>query len=285
MPTRLAAVVALAVASVGCAPTLVINRRAPPLVDPATTRRLGLEVEMDLGRQAQTSVLATVFVGQVSVPLDAKGNLEEAFARRLPEVGIALCPQAPCPDADATLRAFVIESTVAPHAGKNGELRSRADLRVRVELQRRDGTLAVSRVLSSWRSGDLLEAGRLMPQAADGIATELTRIFQPRHYAIELPLEDGGPLGPGVKRLLANDPGGAEQVFRGVLQAEPNNAGAWYDLGVCAELAGDWTRAAEAYRSAVGLEKKGAYLDALGRAESELRVLQNQGQPPRPIPQ
>lgn len=276
---RLVAFALVAVASFGCAPTLVINRHAPPLVDPATTRRLGLEVGMDLKRQAQGAVMATVFVGQLSVPVDAEGNVRDAFARRLPEVGIGLCPQGPCADADATIHAFVVESKLAPTTGKNGALMARADLVVRVEIRRKDGRLAASRVLSSWRTGDILDPGRLMPAAADGIASELVRVFQPRHYSRELPLEDSGALKAGVERLLTNDPAGAEQAFRAVLQSEPTNAAAWYDLGVCGELSGEWTKAAEAYRSAVGLSKKGLYVDALGRAESEVRVLENQAAP------
>ena len=97
-----------------------LTRTAPPIIDPAVVRKVGPELPGDMGRQVQTSVLATLIAGQLNGPFDAGANLREAFARRVPEVGVQVCPETPCPDADATLRAFVTESTVSPQSDKHG---------------------------------------------------------------------------------------------------------------------------------------------------------------------
>ena len=66
---------------------------------------------------------------------------------------------------------------------------------------------------------------------------------------------DGGASGawPALEFGLA----GAEAEFTRLTQANPEDAAAWYDLGVIRELQGNEELALDAYRRAVGLRDEG----------------------------
>lgn len=264
---------ALTALLVGCAPTLHVTKNLPPLVDPAVFRVVATDVKANIRRQTESSVMAAVLVGQVNVPLDPEKDVREAFARHLPLVNVRVCPGFPCPEADATVNAFVTESVVGPETQKNGSVVMRARLVVNVDVVARDGRRLASRVLSSRRSTtNLFQAGDLMPQCADGVAGELTKNFLPRRYTRELTLEDGGPLDPGVNKLLTGNAQGAQRDFEAIVAANPNDAKGWYDLGVAGEVQGDWALAVKGYRGAAERNRKDLYFSALSRAEEELQA-------------
>ncbi len=252
-----------------CAPTLYLHRNLPPLADPAAVQQVEVTTRSDLGRQAGTAVMSTVMLGRVDVPISVEGLVRDEVARQLPGVGVQVCAQSPCPQTPSVLNAYIVESTVGPQVDSKGVTTLRAKLTVRFEIVGRDGRRFLDRAWSDGRSAGVLYADRLMPDASRDVVGHLARAFLPRQYTVAIPLEDGGPLDPGVNKLLAGDAQGARADFEALVASPEGSAAAWYDLGVCGEVQGDWQLAVRGYRGAAERLRKDLYLEALQKAEPE----------------
>ena len=264
---RRAPLVAL-VAFSGCAPSLYVTRWAAPEASLGSVRQLGITVNVSAKHQVTNALVTGLFMGQITVPSDPAPLLQRHLAQRLPEVGVTVCPAAPC--GDATLAVDVHESSVGGGPTEHGDLRVDARLGVRIRVTAHDG-----RELMAWRydehAWDRVDAAdQVLERAADGIAVQLVRTLLPRQVRERIPLEDAGPLGQGVKLLLGGDTDGAERYFLELAQRQPDLAGVFYDLGVIAEVRGDYARAASFHRQAIQRDAKRMYFDAAESAERKV---------------
>ena len=69
--------------------------------------------------------------------------------------------------------------------------------------------------------------------------------------------------------LLSGDLDGAERWFTELTLKNPDLAGAYYDLGLVAEVRGDYRRAAALHRTAAQKHATQRYLDAAESAERD----------------
>lgn len=265
--TRAAPSVAL-LALTGCAPSLYVTRWAAPEASLGAVRVLGITVDTSAKHQVTNALVTGLFTGQLTVPSDPAPLLQRHLAQRLPEVGVTVCPSVPC--GDATLAVEVRESSVGGGPTKNGDLRVDARLAVRVRVTARDGA-----ELLAWRydehAWDRMDAAdQVLERAADGIALQLVRTLSPRQVRERIPLEDAGPLQQGVKLLLGGDTDGAERYLLELAQQQPGLAGVFYDLGVIAEVRGDYARAASFHRQALQRDARRLYFDAAESAERKV---------------
>lgn len=67
-------------------------------------------------------------------------------------------------------------------------------------------------------------------------------------------------LRSGVAALEQDDPEGAAAMFRGVLEHDPDNVSATYDLALCADRMGNYHDAREGYLATLRLDR--SYADA-----------------------
>jgi tetratricopeptide (TPR) repeat protein len=184
-------------------------------------------------------------------------------------------PGAGC-QAHALVQAKISDTSVSPQlAGKNLlHAMSEVIVQATVEIDVLDPT---GKRLSSRRyfgsvNGNVLQTP-IEPLKARAVAAATRRFlgkFLPRQLDMELVVETGGLLEPGIERALSGDLGGAETEFNGLTQKDPDHAAAWYDLGVIRELSGDDERALEAYRRAAGLRGKSHYRQAVNHLERRM---------------
>ena len=134
------------------------------------------------------------------------------------------------------------------------------------------------------RTGRVEEAPLLVRASADAIANSFARTLLPGTAKSTLPLEDGGPLSPGVNMLLSSNWTGAIGYFTVLTQQQPDLSGAWYDLGVAYEANGDWAQALAAYEQAAARDRKRTYLDAVSAARRMAPAQPTVAPAPVPIP-
>lgn len=247
---------------------------------------LGLVAVLGLGcqttlRQARELPPALVLTGP-TIGLEATGPFREAALEQL-EAGLARygqtvrCDVGAC-QAATVVRARVLDTTVTPRLAGRNFLRAATDVVVK-------GTVAVEAFTGA---GQPLGSGQYVGSVASNMLTapvELTRAravqaavrrflrtLLPRRLDIELAVETGGDLTPGVERALAGDLPGAEAAFTQLTTADPTHARAWYNLGVIRELSGDEERALDAYRTAYGLRGSSLYRAAVEQLERRLNA-------------
>ncbi|MER2561026.1 MAG: hypothetical protein ABTQ32_09920 [Myxococcaceae bacterium] len=174
------------------------------------------------------------------------------------------------------VRAKVIDTSVSPRVIAPNLLRAMTDVIVQATVDI-DALDAAGQTLSSKRyfgsiTGNVLQTPTqvLEAQAVQIATRRFLRKLLPRSLNIELAVETGGALDPGVDRALSGDLAGADAEFTKLTQAEPKNAAAWYDLGVVAELQGDEDRALSAYKTAHELRNASLYRDAVRHLEARL---------------
>lgn len=275
MTTPLRAACALAACALaGCAPTLQLTRPALPEASLVPLRALSVDVTTKMGKAVETSVLTGLVLGEIPVPVPMHAALRTALVETLEGLGFQVCPAAPC--GEGALTAVLTESAVSTQFTRSGP-EAHARITARIQARHQDGRKLYDFTFWARRSGSPQEAGALVKGCADGIAARMRATLLPRTETVSLPLEDGGPLGPGVELLLAHDLNGALAFFGDLTRRQPDLAGAWYDLGVAWEAAGDWAQALAAYEQAVARQRKSAYVDALEALRLRL--------PPPPPPQ
>lgn len=245
-------VVLLAVVATGCAPGLLITRRAPPEVDPgATVRRLAILPEGD----------------PAVLPLVVR-ELEQALPAGGTYTVIALCGEQPCGPFDAWVRANAAPVTVAPPEPGKSSKETHVTAKVSFALIRGDGAIVNQRTHTVEKSGEVKEKvtiASLTESAVHELVENYARLLVPRSVQESIELDDAGPLKAPVKRATDGDLDGAAKDLEALLVASPNLAGAHYDLGVIAEVKGDFAQAEQRYGRAVALEpKKDLYVNALG---------------------
>lgn len=275
---RLLPAVLLLVLAVGCAPALHLTRPTPPQGNFGNVRTLSVTVSTDMGRAVESSVVTGLMMGEIPVPIAVDGVVKERLSLRLEQLGYAVCPAAPCGEGEMTVR--LLESAVNPELTSSG-LRSNVRLKARVKVKQLDGQEPYDFTFWDRRSGRVEEAPLLVRNSAESIAASFAATLMPGRQASTLPLEDGGPLRPGVNMLLSDNWDGAIAYFTQLTQQQPDLSGAWYDLGVAWEAYGDWAQALSAYEQAAARDRKRSYIDAV---DSARRMAPARTAAPVPVP-
>lgn len=250
-----------------------------------TARPLLLIVTVSLGAGCQTTLRqvrdlppALTLQGP-TIGVEASGPFREAALQQL-EVGLAQHGQpvrcdAPCPG-QTVVRAKVIDTSVTPRVVSSNLVRAMTDVIVQATVDI-DALDAAGQALSSRRyfgsiTGNVLQSpvDALKAEAVQIATRRFLRKLLPRTLDIELAVETGGDLEPGVERALSGDLAGASAEFTRLTQANGEHAAAWYNLGVVSELSGDEDRALAAYRTAQGLRNKSLYREAVHHLESRM---------------
>lgn len=261
--TRLA-VLALAVGLTGCAATTLRARRdEPPLLTLPSTF-VALEVQDCPEKDALAQVLPAAVTGT--------GTYQ-----------VVDCPVGPTCNAGVTLRAVVTERLIAPRGDLPDELTLQAvvDKAAEVKVTTKVtvtgwdvfGNKLFGRVYTGWKVGNTLKKtqDQLILESLEYALSGLTEDLGPKELRLELKLETGGELGPGVDYALAGDLDAARAKLSEVTASRPDFAAAWYDLGVVNEVAGDDAQALECYRKAASLDDERLYAQALQQLEGRLR--------------
>jgi hypothetical protein len=247
----------------GCAPVLRFTRPTPPEGSFGNIRTLSVHVSTDVGQNVETAVERGLFQGEIPVPISADNVVKERITARLTELGYVVCPQAPC--GDGTMNVKLLEAAVGTEF-TGTSLRSRSRIRARIIVKQNDGQEPYDWTFTDRRSGRPDEAPMLVRGSADSIASNMAGTLLPGRAHAKLTLEDGGQLSQGVNMLLSSNWDGAISYFSQLTQQQPENAGAWYDLGVAWEARGDWGQALSAYEQAAAKDRKDMYMDAVETA-------------------
>ncbi|HEY0880005.1 MAG TPA: tetratricopeptide repeat protein [Archangium sp.] len=269
----------LLVAFSGCAPALHLTRPTPPEGNFGTVRTLPVTVSTDVGRNVENAVVSGLFGGEVPVPVSVDAAVRERFIARLQEFGFTVCPAAPCGDGQMQIR--LTESIVGTELTSNG-LRSRVRLTAKVVVTQNDGQVPYDFNFWDRRTGSPMQIATLVRESADSLSASFATTLSPGREKSTLPLEDGGSLSPGVNMLLSSQWDAAISYFSQLTQKEPDNAGAWYDLGVAWEAFGDWGQALAAYEQAAARDRKQTFLDAVSAARRRAPAQPTQAQGPVP---
>jgi hypothetical protein len=231
-------------------------------------------------RQVRELPPSLVLVGP-TVGVDVTGPFREAAVEQL-EFGLAQHAQpvrcdasSACP-ASTVVRAKILDTSVTPRLAGPNLMRAMTDVIVQATVDI-DAVSAAGQPLSSKRyfgsiTGNVLSTPveSLKAQAVQIAARRFLRKLLPRTLNIELAVETGGDLEPGVERALAGDLAGAEAEFTRLTQTNPEHAAAWYDLGVIRELQGSEELALDAYKRAVGLRDRATWRDAVHHLEQRM---------------
>lgn len=213
------------------------------------------------------AVFGAVFFVEVPIPVPIDQTVRDSIVHALEGLGFAVCPAARC--GDGAMEVVIVESGLNAKPFKDNP-RFEAHVRARVKVRQNDGHELYSFKFDTHRFGPPDQAPQLLRACADAIAEDVRRTLLPRWVSSKVPLEDEGPLSPGVQMLQSSDWSGAIRFFTQLTQEQPELAGAWYDLGFAWEASGDWGRALAAYEQAVARLRSSTYVDALAVAQMQL---------------
>lgn len=114
------------------------------------------------------------------------------------------------------------------------------------------------------------------------VAAKLVKKISPTRIATIIEFDKGGTMGFGGNKMILR---GIEYATRGlweealelwndVIKEEPDNAAAYYNIGVACESFGDLenlTKAKDMYKKALSLNDKDMYLDAVARINNSIK--------------
>ncbi|MBL8919569.1 MAG: hypothetical protein JNJ54_11950 [Myxococcaceae bacterium] len=244
-------------------------------------------VALALGAGCQTTLRQTrdlppqLVLQGPTIGLDVTGPFRDAALQQL-EVGLAQ-HGAPvrCEGAcggQTVVRARVVDTSVSPRVVAPDLMRAMTDVVVAATVDI-DALDAAGQAFSSKRyfgsiTGNVLRSPveALKAEAVQIATRRFLRKLLPRRLDLELVVETGGDLEPGVERALSGDLAGAGAEFTRLTQARPDDAAAWYDLGVIRELEGDDDAALQAYQTAAGLKGRSLYRQAVRHLESRMNA-------------
>lgn len=268
-------VLALAVAGLGCAPTISIARVVPSQV------RLGNAVRSVSVTADHGGVLETLLLERSrrddALARAAAQRIESGLVQRQRWQVVGGC-QLPCPTSDATFEVRVGTVDFTPVVlDKDGKVTTPARARVDLQLSalRPNGEIFWQGTFTgtSDSPGDqgkprrepLFDAAALA--AADGFLAATTR-EEKRDLFL---LRKVDALEAGNKALAAGDTGAALSAYRAVLATQPQSADALYSIGVALLASGDLPGARDAFAKAAALN--GTFSWAVKNVDSRLQDL------------
>lgn len=261
-PRLTVAVLALALAlATGCAGSVLRTTRTDPPKVPFTWQTVAVDVTDDQLKDTVRRVVENAL---------AQDGLQVVRCER----------DAPCA-AQIWLRVMLLKSTVGPwlrDIPRNAVELARAptDVEAKVELKLEgfvNNASAFSRTAWARSTGNLLDqpAEVYTERALTRAVNAFVRDLHPRTLTMELKLETGGALDDGCDKALAGDLEGAEQSLRALVAKEPQNAEAWYDLGVVLEVKGGVEQEAlKAYEEAAKLDGSKLHVQARNQLRERL---------------
>ena len=118
--------------------------------------------------------------------------------------------------------------------------------------------------------------------AADAAVAEAVDQFTPRRVDESLSLDEKAPLAEeGIRLIEAGDPRGARHLWEKALEAHPEDARLYYNLGAVSEAVGDPRAAREYYEDAIRLnpseENYRRALEALDQRQRDAEALRKRG--------
>ena len=111
---------------------------------------------------------------------------------------------------------------------------------------------------------------KMLEQLSDKIAKKIASDFLPREKTSDIELEDNSATKDGVKSAKEGDWKNAEASWRNAVANDPQNAAAWYNLGVAAEVAGRYEEAKLSYQRALGIKYTSKYSSAVERIKMRM---------------
>ncbi len=266
----------------GCAPTLHLTRPTPPEATFGSVRTLSVDVSTATGKAIENAVITGIVLGEVPIPVPLDAAVRLSLVQALQALGYNVCPAAPC--GEGAMNVVLTESAVNTEWHRNGR-QTNVRVTARVKVRQHDGQEPYDFTFWARRSGRSEHAPALVKEASDAIAERMQATLLPGRMRSSIPLEDGGPLTPGVNMLLSSNWNGAVTYFTQLTQQQPDLAGAWYDLGVAWQAYGDWTQALAAYEQAAARERKDTFIDAANFARRQAPAVQPLQVPAQPQPQ
>jgi hypothetical protein len=272
--TTLLLVVVLAAS--GCQTVLRFSHPAAAEGSFGNVRTMSVSIST-AANHTENAVVNGLFRGEIPVPINVEQLVKERIEGRLGALGYTVCPAAPC--GDGAMDITVTESEVGTELTSSGP-GSHSRITIRVVVRQADGQAPYDFNFWDRRTSGPEQAQAIVGRCADHIAERFEATLTPGRAWSELPLEEGGALDVGVNLLLSSQWRPAITHFTQLTQSQPEDDGAWYDLGVAWEAEGDWSQALLAYERAAALKRKRNYLDAVEAA----RDMAPPQQVPQPMP-
>lgn len=267
----------LSLLATACAPTIVVRYDVPAAVHFGSAVQ-NVYVAYTVGDPDVLTVLDPLSaLVRTSVAPDVAQHLEQQLvSAQLFNVTIN-CP-APCSQADTRFEVEMDTSNVsrgqAETKGKSGT-ETTASAGVKVRVVNRDGTSRYEAKYTGRASAGVPKAGKAQPDdvqlvrtAAFNAVDQFIADLKPSVGRVSFDLEDDGPLEPGVQLAMNGDLDGAWASFQQVIQQNPGNAAALYDLGVVMTAKGELEMARDAFAAAAQLDPQ--YNDEVRGAERRL---------------
>lgn len=191
----------------------------------------------------------------------------------------------------------VVDDTMAARAGK--VLGVDALVLGKVVPHPGQGKVTVSYRVVKTETGEILAARQVMAGNPDGghamrktfrredeerseslgmleqhAAAKMAAGMQPHPVKVEREFENGGWLfgdadvKRGIEYIKADRPEDAIAQWEGVVQRDPGNSSAWYDLGIAHELLSQFGKAEQAYRTAEKIDPKPHYIQAVSHLKA-----------------
>lgn len=159
-------------------------------------------------------------------------------------------------------------------------VRKSAELRVEVALVdvatglRLDGGSYRERDSESeegYRIDSMISDSDMMRGLAQKVSSRIAHDASPHPVTDTIGLETGGGCKEGVKLAQKGEWDAAVDSWKSLVDSDPDNHAALYNLGVAAEVAKDYARAERYYMAALDIKDKGRYRKALERAGRLIR--------------
>jgi hypothetical protein len=267
----------------GCAPVLHLTTPTPPEGNLGTVRTMSVSVTGNVGNTVEQSVATGILMGEIPVPVPMGEVVKQRFEQKLQALGYAVCPAAPCGDGAMTIE--MLESSANSQVHSSG-VQVTVRLKARIVVTQNDKQVPYDWSFWDSRSGSVDSTPQLVINCADHLTARFESTLQPGRVSSSITLVDGDELTPGVNMLFSSNWEGAIAHFTQLTQQQPNNDGAWYDLGVAWEAYGDWGQALSAYQRAAALKRSDLYLEAVAQARSRApaQPQPQQQAPVQPIP-
>ncbi|MEW5741320.1 MAG: tetratricopeptide repeat protein [Myxococcota bacterium] len=269
----------LALAAAGCAPHIQVKYDVPAAIHFGDSVQQ-VYVVHTVGDADVVTVLdpLAALVRTVVAP-DVARRLEQRLAEAQLFTVYPECP-IPCPSADTRFEVELDSSNVhrgAMATSSSSGTDTSATVTVKFRVINRDGTTRFADSYTGVTNAGVPKPDKAVPSdealvrsAAFDAVEDFLADLKPSVGSVLFELEDEGPLEAGVDLAMSGDLDGAWNFFRDLLQREPNNAAALYDLGVVMTAKGELELARDAFQAAAALNPK--YADDAEGAQHRIRT-------------
>jgi hypothetical protein len=227
-----------------CAPALTLKRLERPKLALGDVQTISIAVAPNAQLEALT------FPGEQTRVLDF---LRDTFTSEL-RAAFKVCATPGCGDGELRLEV----ETFAFEEAMTESFASTAALTVRMVFTPAAGG-------RPWKSAPQMASrgpsspGERMKAMIHELAKDLVEEVRASTPLHEMPVEGGGPLDAGVRRLHEADWAGAAALFETLTREHPEFDGAWFDLGFALEAQNKWVSALAAYEEAARRAPKPHY--------------------------